>query len=408
MAIASAVFKKLAVKKQSGLGTKAAAGASGSAQYLRRVSADLSLKKANYESNEIRPSMMTGDMRHGVKSVSGTLNGELSCGTYQGFEESLLRAAASTAITTGALTDVTAAVTTGASGTLTRTTGSYLTDGLKVGMVVRCSGWTAPATGNNAHNILITGLTALILTGRMLNGTPFVAKVSGDSVTIAEVGKHIVIPLTGHTRDYWTIEQWHADIAQSHTYLDCVIAKKSVQLPATGIGTLSYDVMGLNMDTATSEYFTSPASATTTGTLAAVNGILLVAGTPVALLTSMNFDIDGQYAAPGGVVGSNVDPDIFPGMIKISGSTEVLFQDAVLRDNFINEDEVSIVAVFTASNAANADFQTHVFPRVKINSFDVNDDPQKMSATVSFAALENGVSSGTFPTAYFTQDSQFV
>lgn len=408
MAIATGVFKKLVAKKQSSLGVKATAG---SAQQYRRVTSTIDLQKATYQSAEIRPSMQRSDMRHGVRSVSGAINGELSCGTYQGFMESVLRAAASTAATTGALTDLTAAVTTGAAGTFTRGTGSFLTDGFKVGMVVRSSGWATTGVPNNAHNFLITAVTALVMTGTMLDGVAVGAKAAGDSVTIAEVGKHIAIPQTAHTRDYWTIEHWFSDIEQSEQFTDCVISGADVSLPATGIGTVNFPVMGLDMDVGTTAYFTTPTAASSGAVLAAVNGAVFVQGVAVGLITSMSFTVNGNMAAPGGVVGSNVDPDIFPGMIDVTGELTVLFQDATMRDYFLNETEVSIVAVFTGSNAANADFQSHVFHRVKIGSATKDDQETGLTATKSFTALENtagGTGTATIATSYWLQDSQAV
>lgn len=408
MAIATGVFKKLVAKKQASLGVKATAD---SAQQFRRVTSTIDLQKATYQSAEIRPSMQRSDMRHGVRSVSGAINGELSCGTYQGFMESVLRAAASTAATTGAQTNITAAVTTGASGTFTRAAGSFLTDGFKVGMVVRWSGWATTGVPNNAHNFLITTLTALVMTGTMLDGVAIGAKASGDSVTCLEVGKHIAIPQTAHTRDYWTIEHWFSDIEQSEQFTDCVISSMEVGLPATGMATVNFPVMGLDMDVGTSAYFTTPTAASSGSVLAAVNGAMYVQGVAVGLITSMSFTVNGNMAAPGGVVGSNVDPDIFPGMIDVTGELTVLFQDATMRDYFLNETEVSIIAVFTGANTANADFQSHVFHRVKVGSATKDDQETGLTMSMSFTALENtsgGTGTATVASTYWLQDSQAV
>jgi len=406
MAIATGVFKKLVAKKQAALGTKATASG---AQYYRRVTSTIDLQKQTYQSNEIRPSMQRYDFRHGIRSVSGAINGELSCGTYQGFFESLLRAAASTAATTGALTTIAAAVTTGAEGTFTRTGGSYITDGFKVGMVVRASGWASPATANNAHNCLITALTATVMTGVMLDNVPFVAKAAGDSVTIAETGKHIAIPTSGHTKDYWTIEHHFSDISQSEQFKDCVFASANINLPATGISTVAFNVLGIDMDKSTSAYFTTPTAASTGSVLAAVNGAMYVQGVKVGLITSMDFTINGNMSAPGGVVGSNVDPDIFPGSFDITGNLSVLFSDATFRDYFLDETEVSIIAVFLTGSAANSDFQAHVFPRVKVGGASKNDGETGLTMTMPFTALENAAgASTTMATTYFIQDSQAV
>lgn len=408
MAIASGTFKQLIVKKQSALGTKATTG---TAQLLRRVTSDISLKKATYTSNEIRPSLQKSDYRHGIRSVDGTINGELSCGTYQGPIESVLRAAASVAITTGAIITVASAVTTGASGTFTRSGGSYFTDGFKVGMVVRWTGWATTGVPNNTHNFLITTLTALIMTGTMLDGVAIGAKAAGDSVTCLEAGKHIAIPTSGHTRDYWTIEHNFADIVQSEQFTDCVFGGMNVKLPATGMATIDFPVMGLNMDVSTAAYFVSPTAASSGAVLAAVNGAVYIAGLKVALITSMDFNVNGNMTVPGGIVGSNVDPDIFPGTFDVSGNLSVLFSDAVMRDYFIAETEVSIIAVFTVGNAANADFQSHVFHRVKLGGSSKDDGVKGLTMTMPFIALENtagGAATSSIATSYWQQDSLAV
>ena len=80
MAFATGVAKQLLYKAESTWGTLA--GASG-AQRLRRVTSTLSLKKQTYESNEIVDHYQVADFRHGVRSVDGSINGELSPGTYR-------------------------------------------------------------------------------------------------------------------------------------------------------------------------------------------------------------------------------------------------------------------------------------------------------------------------------------
>jgi hypothetical protein len=78
--------------------------AAASAQRLRRVTSTLNLKKRTFESNEILSHVQRVDFRHGVRSVEGTINGELSPGTYKDFMAAAVRRAytAVTAIT-GAL-----------------------------------------------------------------------------------------------------------------------------------------------------------------------------------------------------------------------------------------------------------------------------------------------------------------
>ena len=168
--ISKGVSKLVAVKKESQWGVPA--GATG-AKLLRRVTADFNLTKENYESNEINPSFQTIDSRHGVRSVEGSLEAELSPGTYSDFIGSILAKDFDVGgITTGA------SVTIAASGsffTLIRAAGSWLTDGFYVGNIIRLSGGGfAPANVDN--NLLIVGLTALVATVVVLSGTTLVAE----------------------------------------------------------------------------------------------------------------------------------------------------------------------------------------------------------------------------------------
>lgn len=406
MSIATGVYKKLAAKKQSGLNV-AASGAS--AQLYRRVTSTLNKKKAFYKSNEISPSMQRSDGRHGIISVDGTINGELSVGTYSAFMGSVFRSSAWTsAVSSGALTDVTAAVTSGAAGTFTTAGANFLTLGFKVGMVVRWTGWSTTGVPNNAHNFLITALSATVMTVYALDGVAIGAKAAGDSVTALTPGKSNYIPITGHARDYWTIEHSHEDLVQSEQFVDCAITTMAVKLPATGMATIDFGIMGLNMTTGTASVFTSPTAVSTGNVLAAANGAVFVQGVKVGNITSIDFNVNGNYSVPGGVVGTNQDPDIFPGMIDVTGNMSVLFDSVTMRDYFLAETEVTVVAAFTDGNTAAAGFQSWVFPVVKVNGADKDDGEKGLTMTMPFVALENtagGTGTNSVNTTVWVQDS---
>lgn len=402
MAIASGVAKRVAFKKESSWGT--AAGTSGG-QYLRRVTSSLDLRKQTYQSAEIRRDYQVSDMRHGVRSVEGSISGELSAGTWQKFLAAALRRDFGTAPTTGALTNVTAAAT---APQFVRASGSFLTDGFKVGMVIRWSGWATTGATNNARNFLITALTATNMTGVFLDGTTPGAKASGDSVTGLAVGKHTYAPASSHTDDSFSIEHWYSDIAQSELFLGCKLQSLGFQLPPTGIATIEGQFLGKDVTTATSEYYSTPTAETTTGVLAAVNGALYVQGAAVALLTGLNFSINGNMSGLP-VVGSNSYADITEGRITVEGEMSVLFQDATFRDYFINETEVALTAVLTSANSATADFLAFTMPRIKVGGSSKDDGEKGLVQTLPFTALYNGAGgSGTSSeaTTMMVQDSQ--
>jgi hypothetical protein len=103
MTIATGVNKQLKYKVEVTWGTVPAAA---SAQRLRRVTSTLNLKKRTFESNEILSHVQRVDFRHGVRSVEGAINGELSPGTYKDFMAAAVRRAytAVTAITALSIT----------------------------------------------------------------------------------------------------------------------------------------------------------------------------------------------------------------------------------------------------------------------------------------------------------------
>lgn len=383
MAIASGVAKQLKYKVESTWGT--APSASGS-QLLRRVSSDLSLNKQTYQSEEIVSHYQRLDMRHGVRSVAGTIRGELSAGTYKDFMAAILRKAmtATSAITGASIT----VAGSGPTYTVTRAAGSFLTDGIKAGDVVKLTAGSFDAANLN-KNLLVLSLTATVLTVMPLNGVALTAEGPIASATVSVPGKRSYTPTSGHTDLSYSFEHWFADLSLSEVYRGCKPTQMDINLPATGMSTIALQFMGKDITTAGGEYFTSPTAETETGTMAAVNGLMLAQGSAIALLTGLSFSVRGGHTAEP-VVGSNTYADITEGRIVVDGQASVLFSGATERDYFINETEVSLVAVLSASNSAGADFLGFSFPRVKFGSATKDDGEKSLVQTMSFSALLNG------------------
>lgn len=396
MALATGVSKELRYKKESTWGT--AAGATG-AQLLRRVSSDLSLTKESYQSNEIRTDYQISDFRHGVRSVAGSITGELSPKTYADFFAAALRKDFAAGGTTGAVA-VLAVTDTGTK--FTRSSGSFVTDGFKVGDVVSATGFTD--ANNNNHYCLVTAVAALTLDIAPLDGVPLTDEAEGDTVTIAVVGKKTYTPETGHTDDSFSIEHWHEDVNQSELFTGCKVNTIEIGLPPTGMSTVTIGMMGKDVVTDSSEYFTTPTANTTTGILASVNGIAYALGTKQTVLTGLSINIAGGMSMQP-VVGSNTPPDIFEGRVVVTGEMTAFFENGDLRDAFLDEDEVSLVFVFTTSNAKNPDFVAFTMPRVKFGSANKNDGETGIVQTLSYQALLNTAGSGADKTTLIIQDS---
>lgn len=375
---ASGVYKQLVLKRETTYGT--AAGASG-AQVLRRTSSDIDLTKATYESAEIRADQQVADFRHGARSVEGTIAGELSPGTYADLMSAVLRRDFA-AISAGASMSLTVAAGTAPAYTLTRASGNFLTDGIKRGHVVRLSG----AGSNQAKNLLVTAVTSSVLTVRTLNGSALTAEGPTASVVVTVVGKTSFAPLSGHTNISYSVEHWFADVAQSELFTGVQPTQLDLQLPPTGMATVSIPVVGKDVTTATSAYFSSPTAATSTGICAAVNGVILVGGTALVAITGLSISVASPRSGDP-VVGSNTIPTRFPGRIRASGQITAYFEDASLRNLFINETEAEVLLVLTADNTDASDFVAITLPRVKVGGSSKSDGEAGIVQTLPFTAL---------------------
>ncbi len=401
MAIATGIAKKLVYKKESAWGT--APGATG-AQYLRRVTSDLSLAKDAYESAEIRTDYQVSDLRHGMRRVEGSINGELSLGTWQDFIAAAFRKAWAAGVSASTLT-----ITSNISAkTFVRSTGSWLTDGFKVGDVVRFSGYTAGNVGMNGVNYRIVALVALTMTVAESTGMVDASAVAG--ITCAVTGKKILVPTTGHTNDSFYIEHWHSDINQSEQFAGCKVNQLGIKLPATGMATIDVNLLGKNMVTNTSAYYTTPTAETTTGVLAAVNGKLTIAGTDIALVTAADIMIDGGMSTEP-VVGSNTPPDIFAGRVRVGGNMSAFFENGTIRDYFLNETEISATFYLTAGSGSSDAFMSIHMPRVKLASAKKDDGEKGLIQQLAFSALYNGAGGtgiATDQTTISMQDSSLT
>ena len=401
--IAKGVSKKIGYRKESTWGTPA--GPTGG-KYLRRVTANFNLTKETYESAEIRTDMQISDFRHGVRSAEGSLNGELSPSAYADFMQSVVaRDFSAGGTTTGA--SLTIAVS-GSFFTITRAAGSWLTDGFYVGNVVRLTG-VGFNPANVANNLLVVSMSATVLTVRVLSGTPLVAEgpIAASGVSVA--GKITYAPLTGHTDDSYTIEEWYADIAQSEVYTGNKVGTMSVQLPATGLVTCDFSFMGKNLEQkGTSQYFTAPTAAGTNGILASVSGAMVVNGQPVALITSMDFSVERGLEAAN-VVGSNFAADVFTGRIRVTGNFSTYFQDGVFRDYFDAESKISLVVALSTGVEKDADVIAFSFPLVKVGSATKADGELGIVQDHSFVALLNPTTSaGLIGSTVMVQDTAVV
>jgi hypothetical protein len=401
MAIAQGVDKQIRFKRQSAKGSLA--GTTGG-QIIRRSTGNFNLTKETYSTaDEMTSRRQVLSSRHGVKSADGTISNLLSCGTYSDFLGALLR---------GEFASVTAitglSVTVGGTApnyTLTRSTGSWLSGGVRIGQVVRLTAGTFNANNIN-KNLLVTAVTATVITCVVLNGSTLTAEGPITSSTVAIQGKVARAVDSAHTNIYYTFEEWHPNVPSSERFLDVKVGSAGLTLPSSGNATTDFSFVGLDMSKATTAYFTSPTAETTTNVLTSASGALYVSGTNIGVVTDLNINIDGGLTPADGVVGSNVRPDVFTGNLTVTGSFTAYFDDNVFADAFANETEVSILSALTDGTSATADFMTVFLPRVKVNSANLDDGQTGLKRTYDFEAIYNATSGASETTTIQIVDSQ--
>ena len=319
-------------------------GASG-ADIFRANSGAVSLSKEPIRSGENRRDGMTTRGRHGSRSVAGSYVGDLSVGTFDKWIEAVLRGTFDTPL---ALTALSVAADSAAK-TFTRSAGSWITDGVRIGDVVRFGAFTAGGAPNNSRNFTVVALTATVLT---VAETPATI-AQQTAITLARSKKVI----QGTTRRSFTIEEHELDIDGSEVFTGCRIGSMQLQMQPNGMATLTFGIVGQDMQVMTgaqAPYFTAPVATVTLG-LTAVEALIRLGSTPVLDITGIDLTVN-LNAAGQPVVGSNITPDVFDNLATIEGSITALRQDVSRVQNFLNEDQLSLSLVFAENTAQPAPF----------------------------------------------------
>ena len=402
---ARGVNKIVTVATETTFGTQA----SGSGQQLRRIQSDLNLIVTPISSQEILPSQQVRDARHGPFQVQGTLSGQLSPLTYETFFAILLRSSfAAGGVQTAALTDTVISGVSGSAATLGTTVGNFLTDGFKVGDIIRLAGNTGADATDSGNNARVTSVTATAMNLQFL-GAP-VAYASGQSVTISTPGKKCFIPATGQAINSVSIEHWYGDVGVSELFLGVMVNQISINIPAAGFVTFQASMIGQSMTVGSAQVYGSPTAPTTTTSLTAVGGRVYYQGNVILVITSANLQIAAAAQADP-VVGSNQVPAIFMGTLSVRGSFTALFpnQNDTMMNDFLVENEVDLSFLMTTSPANNSDFVHVYLPRCKLMAATKTDSDRAISRSFQFMALENfGSNANANLTTVMVQDSLAV
>lgn len=351
---------------------------------IRHTGTTLGLSKESLQSEEIRDDRQIADFRHGAYQVGGDVNFELSFASFDDLLEAVLLGTWVPTKTTATADQLAATA-----GTITRTVGSFVTEGFAVNDVVVNSGFTN--AGNNGR-FRVTAVVALTLTLTPLEGQTMVVEAAGAG---RKVDSLRAILKAGTVRRSFTVERFFGDILTAdkpyHRFTGVEFNTLALAISANAMLTGTFGVLGQNMTTATTAIVgaTTPAP-TTTSPLDSFTGTLNEAGTPIAVITEIQLNVENGLEARF-VVGSkaSIRPSI--GRSNCSGTMTAYFENSLLLDKFINETE-SDISFELPDGAGNKYVVT--LPRIKYNGGQPDVEGEgPITLSMPFQALLNAATS---------------
>jgi hypothetical protein len=359
-----------------------------SAQILRRVALTGGLQKNTYQSRELRTDRQIGDFRHGMKSSPIQIQGEFSPGTYFPLIEAAHRHTAVASLS-DSQTEFTSVVSDNSASTFTFAGGNPVTEGYRVGDIIRFTGLAA--TANNSKNFLIVGMSGTSNRVLTVYPAPTTDAVADTSFTVARPGKTTFVPASSHVSRKFAFESWGEDTDVALLHTEARVSGYSLALNADGLMGITLSAMARNttaLSGASAPFFSSPSAVSSTGICGPADGIIRVGGTVLGVVTGLSIDLAMQVSGDPVINPLNVMPEIFLGPHVVTGQLQAYFEDLTLYNYFVNETEFEILCQLNASSAAAADAVAVHLPRVKATgaSTDITGEGGQM-ITMPFQAL---------------------
>lgn len=399
MAAASGAYKLVAIKKET---TPGALPVAAGARLLTRTGGVFNLAKESYKSNRIRSDMQEAEGRHGVRSVPGTIEDELAPGAVSDLLATAVKRLFTAVAPMSGLSITIAAA--GDNYTLTRAAGSWITSGLRIGMVARLTAGAFNAANLN-KNLFVIDLTATVATVMVVNKSSMVAEGPIATATLTVPGRYTFVPESGHIDESYSIEEWQPDVPMSETYVGWKPNSTDIKLPGSGIATISISGEGTDLGQAPGavRYFTSPTAESNTPVLTAVNGVLRVNGVGYCV-TNLDFKLDTPYSGEP-CVGSNVKRHRFAEGVMVSGSFTAYFEGGTLPALFYDETVTALDVVMSSDNTALSEFLAFSLTRVKVNSADKDSGKGAVMRTYTFTCSPNPTAGAREATTIAIHDS---
>lgn len=348
-------------------------------QRIRDVSFSVNLQKEAYQSEERRADRMRQDVRHGYRSVSGDIVGELSQQSWDDF----IQATMGGTWASGASVNFSSVASNSTLNRITVGSANFPVSGVRVGDVFTVSATPAVA---GLTDRFFTALSVGVSTIEVEPGT--IGTTATASAIIRVVGQKVEV---GNTYRSFTIERWLTDRNLYQQFKGVRFNQMTISVPASGLVGVTFSVIGQDGTSFGSSVASTYTATPQTTPFAAVNGELYEGGSVLGLVTAAEITINNNMAGPQ-VVGTNLTPDLLFGRFAdVSGTITVLFTNATMHNKFVSETESTLILRLQNKDALDSttEFINLTLPRIKYSGGDVDDSPDTgITVTMPFVALK--------------------
>lgn len=194
------------------------------------------------------------------------------------------------------------------------------------------------------------------------------------------------VPQSGHTDDIFTFEGWRSDVTESRLYPDTKVVQAQIAVQPNGMATVNFSLMGRDMEVAAVRHFTAPAPAVGNIPASGAVGQISVDGVAIAVVTAANITINGNGSV-GDVIGSKLTPDVFRGIVNVSGDFSLYHQDKAILQKYL--DEATISFAIKLDEPGGDDYIRFSMPLVTITGYTMQDAAGAVVAQCQFNADMN-------------------
>lgn len=400
MSFLSGTNRSVIAKVESNWGVLAGTG---SAKKFRRTAFNMNLRKDRYSSAEIRDDRQKSRASSGGERVEGTLDCELSCGSHQEFFEAQLCKVAA-AVTT--ITGLTLTTIAGTPNVIDRSSGDWIADGVRAGMVVRVTAGLAGGSLN--RNIFVTGVDADEIFYVPIDGGAAFADESGVAAcSVVIPGKRIIVPSTGHIERSFTAEDLMIGTTISRRFTGMEVNTLALDFTPGQNARASFGFMGKDMDPQGAAYFVSPSALSTVPVLSGPKGVILIDGVIQAFVTQFTANVNANLSVDA-VIGSTAPPAIGQGSIVGTGSMQILLQNKDFIDKYKADTPFEVAIFLKETAAANSDFMLFHMADCLASSADLDDGERILKNTIPFDFTKKPAATGYDETTMSIQDSRYV